>query len=225
MFNGFLPETIDFMWNLRFNNEKQWFDEHKDVFTNVFQNPMKALGNDVFNHMTEAYPDYDFKLKISRIYRDARRVRDGKPYRDNMWFTIEKPSEEWTSTPVFWFELSIEGWSYGLGYYAAKAATMAKLRVRIDKATTKFENLIALLENQNEFVPEGEEYSRKKTAPSAKTQPWYNFKNVSLIHRQENGEELYSKELVDRLISGYKFLMPFYDYFITLDSDPEPKVS
>ena len=223
MFNGFSAETINFMWNLRLNNEKLWFDEHKDVFTDVFQKPMKALGTEVFDFMAETYPDYDFKLKISRIYRDARRVRDGKPYRDNMWFTIEKPCEEWTCTPVFWFELAIEGWSYGLGYYAAKATTMAKLRARIDKKTSKFENLIAPLENQNEFTIEGDEYARKKTAPTASTQAWYNFKSVSLIHRQENGEELYSRDLVDRLISGYKFLMPFYDYFITLDSDPDPK--
>jgi len=223
MFNGFSQETIDFMWKIRLNNEKHWFDENKDEFIRVFQNPMKALGSEVFDHMNQKYPKYDFKLKVSRIYRDARRVKDGRPYRDNMWFTIEKPSEEWTSTPVFWFELAIEGWSYGLGYYAAKAVTMAKLRARIDNATEKFENLITLLDNQSEFIPEGEEYNRKKKAPTEKTKSWYNYKNVSLIHRQENGEELYSGELKDRIISGYKFLMPFYDYFITLDSDPDPR--
>jgi len=29
--------------------------------------------------------------------------------------------------------------------------------------------------------------------------------------------------LVERIVDGYKFLMPFYEYFITLDSDPDPK--
>jgi len=67
-----------------------------------------------------------------------------------------------------------------------------------------------------------DEYKRKKEAPSPKTAGWYNKKSFSLIHQQQNGEELFSPELADRLVSGYKFLMPFYDYFITLDSDPDP---
>jgi len=86
----------------------------------------------------------------------------------------------------------------------------------------KFEKIIAPLEKQDEFILDGEEYKRKKETPSPKTADWYNRKSFSLIHKQPNGEELYSSELADRLVSGYKFLMPFYDYFITLDSDPDP---
>ena len=223
MFIGFFPETIDFMWNLRLNNEKTWFEEHKDEFQRVFQEPMKALALEVFEQIADAYPKHDFKYKVSRIYRDARRVKDGRPYRDNMWFCIEKPSEEWTATPVFWFEVAIEGWSYGLGYYAAKAVTMAKLRARIDNNPAKFEKLISKLDKQDEFVLDGDEYARRKPAPTAKTERWYNFKSFSLIHQQELNEKLYTSDLVERLVNGYKFLMPFYDYFITLDSDPDPR--
>ena len=99
---------------------------------------------------------------------------------------------------------------------------MAKLRARIDRNPEKFEQMIAPLEKQKEFILDGEEYKRKKEAPSPKTSDWYNKKSFSLIHSQQNGEELFSPELAGRLVSGYKFLMPFYDYFITLDSDPIP---
>ena len=34
---------------------------------------------------------------------------------------------------------------------------------------------------------------------------------------------LFSHDLVDRLKKGYDFLLPYYDYFITLDSDPDPR--
>ena len=189
MFNGFTPSTIDFMWNLRLNNRKDWFEENKEEFQQAFQNPMKALGKEVFERISKEYNKHGFIHKVSRIYKDARRIRDGDPYRCNLWFSIEKPSEEWTSTPVFWFDLSPEEWSYGLGYYQAKATTMAKFRARINRDPRKFEQFIAPLEKQDEFILDG--------------------------------DELYSPELVDRLVTGYKFLMPFYDYFITLDSDPD----
>jgi len=222
MFNGFTPGTIDFMCNLRLNNEKAWFEANKEKFQRDFQNPMKALGREVFERLTQDYGEHGFTHKVSRIYRDARRVRGKEPYRCNLWFSIERPSEEWTSTPVFWFDLSPENWSYGLGYYQAKAVTMAKFRARIDRDFKKFEKLIAPLEKQGEFILDGDEYKRKKEAPSLKTAAWYNRKSFSLIHQQRNGEELFSSELSNRLVNGYKFLMPFYDYFITLDSDSNP---
>ena len=224
MFNGFSPRTIDFMWNLRLNNRKAWFEENKEHFQEDFQNPMKALGREVFERITADYGEHGFIHKVSRIYKDARRVHDGEPYRCNMWFSIERPSEEWTATPVFWFELHPEGWRYGLGYYQARPITMAKLRARIDRDPKKFEKLIAPLDKQTEFILDGEEYARKKAAPSEKTAVWYNKKSLVLMHAQPNGEEIYSPQLADRLVSGYQFLMPFYEYFITLDSDPDPGV-
>ena len=210
------------MWNLRLNNNKPWFEAHKDEFIRDFQNPMKALGREVYDRVAADFGERGFIHKVSRVYKDARRVRDGEPYRANLWFSIERPAEEWTSTPVFWFELAPESWSYGLGYYAARAETMAKLRARIDKNPKAFERLIAPLGAQDEFMLDGPEYARKKQAPTTKTAAWYNKKSFSLIHTQPNGRELFSPELADRLVKGYTFLMPLYDYFITLDSDPRP---
>jgi len=222
-FDGFTQHTIEFMWNLRLNNEKQWFEEHKDEYQRHFLAPMKALGQEVFERISSDFGDHGFIHKVSRIYKDARRVRGGEPYRTNLWFSIERPSEEWTSTPVFWFELAPENWSYGLGYYQARSETMAKLRARIDHNPKVFEKLISAFEKQDEFILDGQDYARKKEAPSEKTAHWYNKKSFSLIHDEPIGESLFSPELSSRLVGGYKFLMPYYDYFITLDSDPAPR--
>ena len=91
MFTGFSQDTIDFMWNIRLNNNKPWFEAHKDEFKRDFQTPMKELGQEVFAGIAADYGDRGFVSKLSRIYKDARRVRDGNPYRDNLWFSFEKP--------------------------------------------------------------------------------------------------------------------------------------
>ena len=224
MFNGFSPRTIDFMWELRFNNNKTWFAEHKEEFRRELQNPMKELGEEVLKGVKNVCGDRDFICKISRVYKDARRIRDGEPYRDHLWISIEKPSEDWTSTPVFWFELKPESWNSGLGYFQAKPLTMAKHRVRIDKAPKQFEKLIAPFAKQNQFILDGPEYARKRQAPTIKTAEWYNKKTFSLSCEKPNGEELFLPEFKERLISGFAFLMPLYDYFITLDSDSDPRI-
>ena len=219
MFNGFSQKTVDFMWNLRFNNNREWFEENKEEYTREFLNPMKELAADVFEQISSDYPDHGFIKKVSRIYKDARRVRGGEPYRTNLWFCIERPAEQWTSTPVFWFELAPESWSYGLGYYSAKAATMAKLRARIDDNPKSFEKLIAPFHKQKEFLLEGEDYKRKKGEHLGNAAYWYNKKSFSMIHTDNIDETLFSSELKSRIIKGFKSLMPLYDYFITLDLD------
>ena len=32
MFQGYTQETVDFMWGIRFNNERGWFLEHKQQY-------------------------------------------------------------------------------------------------------------------------------------------------------------------------------------------------
>lgn len=221
MFTGFTQKTIDFMWNIRLNNNKPWFDEHKYAYKRDFQTPMKELGLEVYDRINAKYGEREFVHKLSRIYKDARRVRDGNPYRDSLWFSVERPSAEdddgSSGVLTFWFELHPEGWTYGLGYYAAKAATMEKLRASIDINPKRFEKLIARLGSQDEFKLEGPEYARQKQAPTPKTQEWYNKKSFSLIHYGEIEDELFSRDLIDRLVSGYEFLMPFYDYFVAAE--------
>lgn len=88
MFRGFSPETIEFLWGIRFNNEKSWFEAHKqDYLTHLYQ-PMKELGADVQDKMLERFPKSQLNLKISRIYRDARRLFGRGPYKDHLWLTL-----------------------------------------------------------------------------------------------------------------------------------------
>ena len=43
MFTGFTPETIDFLWGIRMNNNKEWFTANKGQYTKFLYEPMKPL--------------------------------------------------------------------------------------------------------------------------------------------------------------------------------------
>ena len=224
MFTGFTDETVDFMWGIRFNNERGWFEAHKEDYLTYFYRPMAALADEVYDYLAHRRPDLGLIRKVTRIYRDARRLHGGGPYKDNLWFSVEQPSEQWTAHPTLWFELGPESWSYGLGYYMARPVTMARLRARMDRDPKIMTDLTRRLKRQSEFVLEGEEYRRPKAqAPVPELEPWYRKKSFTLCHEAKLEEALFSRDLVDRLKKGYDFLLPYYDYFITLDSDPDPR--
>ena len=47
MFEGFSPETIDFLWGIRFNNNREWFQSHKAEYEKHLYRPMVALAEEV----------------------------------------------------------------------------------------------------------------------------------------------------------------------------------
>ncbi len=224
MFTGFTDETVDFMWGIRFNNERSWFEAHKETYLTQFYRPMADLAGEMHDFLTRQRPEAGLICKVTRIYRDARRLHGRGPYKDGLWFSVEQPSQQWTARPCFWFELMPEGWSYGLGYYMAKPLTMAKLRARMDRAPGVMEELTERLQSQTEFQLRTEDYRRPRSAPSREILlPWYQAKSFSISHEAPLGEELFSREIVGRLQRGFSFLLPYYDYFVTLEADPDPR--
>ena len=224
MFQGFTDETVDFMWGIRFNNERAWFEANKQTYLDHLYRPMKELGGEIYDHISGQLKDYGLIGKVSRIYRDARRLHGRGPYKDHLWISVEQPGDLWTARPCFWFELAPENWSYGMGYYMAKPLTMAKLRARMERDPAEMLKLTRALDRQAEFVLSGEEYKKPKPgAPDAVLEPWFRKKNFSIVHEEPLTEDLFSRDIAERLKAGYDFLLPYYRYFVTLDGDADPR--
>lgn len=114
MFTGFTPETIDFLWGIRMNNNRDWFLEHKKQYVSTLYEPMKALGKDLFAPFMEIPGTI---LKVSRIYRDAR-LHHPDPYKESLWLCIRQDVEWWAENPCLFFEINPEGVSYGFTLWA-----------------------------------------------------------------------------------------------------------
>ena len=55
-FSGFQPEAIDFLWQLRFNNNRDWFSAHKQTYLTHFYQPMRELEEELYGWFTEQRP-------------------------------------------------------------------------------------------------------------------------------------------------------------------------
>lgn len=222
MFTGFTDETVDFMWGIRFNNERAWFEAHKEIYLTHFYQPMRELGDELYDYIAAKRPDLGLIRKVTRIYRDVRRLHGRGPYKDHLWFTLRRPKERWVSLPAFYFEIAPEYYSFGMGCYDPTPVTMAKLRARIDRDPKPLEKLARKLEGSS-FALEGEQYKRPKGDPGPLLYPWYNRKSISLT-RDENCEGLlFQPELVQQVAQGFCFLKPYYEYLMDLAGDAPPE--
>lgn len=220
MFEGFSQEAVEFLWGIRFHNERSWFLEHKEDYLTLVDAPLRALADQMEETMREEFPRLGLEKKVSRIYRDARRLHGRGPYKDHMWFTLRHPEEG--AVPCFYFELAPEYYSYGMGIYDPTPLTMAKLRARIDRDPGPVEKLARRLAGQEEFVLEGECYKRPKGDPGPLLSPWYNRRRILLSSDHNCEGLLFTPQLAGQVLTGFRFLVPYYQYLRDLAGDPPP---
>ena len=212
MFTGFTQSTQSFFWDLQFNNERPWFQAHKEEFELCLNRPFRELANDCFALVDESFPLSGLEVHISRIYRDARRLYGRGPYKDNLWFSIKNRSNGYEG-PSFFFEINPAFWCYGLGCYFERAEGTERFRRAVDANPAAFQRLAADAAGMEGFCVEGPEYKRPKGDYSPEINAWYNRKHAHVICRHDYDELLLSESLPGRIAEDFISLMPLYDYF------------
>lgn len=216
MFQGFSEATNDFLWGIRFNNEKPWFEAHKQEYVDHVQEPLRLLAHEIYERFTAKHSDLPLNLRISRIYRDARRLYGRGPYKSNLWFTLRMAGEDWAQMPAFWFGIHPSSYNYGMGVFEAKPAYMARFRKEMDERPEEFMKLAKAFEGQNRFLLGADSYKRPKGNPPAPLDQWYNRKGVDMGCYRKVDQLLYSRDLVEDILDGFEELMPYYHYFAAL---------
>ena len=215
VFQGFTQETSDYLWELSFHNERPWFQEHKDEYLRVLHEPFHTLAENVLERMRTEFPEEEFDVHVSRIYRDARRLFGRGPYKDHLWFTLFANDNRHNEGPMFWFELSAATFSYGTGYFDVTPDEMEAFRNSIDRNPARFEHLAQDAAKLPGFRVTGPEYKRQKKDLGPVLNPWYNRKRVGLEHTEDFDAGLLGPEFIETLCSAYRRLMPLYRYFLT----------
>ena len=221
MFTGFQDSMVDFLWGIRFNNERSWFEENKPVYLTQVQQPMRQLGEALYAYMQRTYPELWLNLHVSRIYRDARRLHGRGPYKDHLWFCVRTGDEDWTGRPTFYFEIAPDYYSYGLGFWAAAPATMERFRRHAAEHPEELTALTEKLLADGIFTIAGPEYARPKKAPHELLQPWFHKKSVTLQFEKPLDERIFRGELAQEIVAELATLVPFYRYFAAISAQAD----
>lgn len=210
MFTGFSPETIDFLWGIRMNNNRDWFLEHKNQYVTTLYEPMKALGQDLFQPFLERSGDL---LKVSRIYRDAR-LHHPLPYKETLWLCIRQSADHWSENPCLFFEISPEEIAYGFSFWRPKTTSMEAFRRSIAAKPDEFLNLVENLEKSTGMTIHAECYKRPKPVDNPALAPYFAWKNgLGCVRTEPISDNIFGPELETRVAAFFAQLLPVYDYF------------
>lgn len=207
-FQGFCPETVDFLWGIRFNNNRDWFQAHKEVYLQHLYRPMQALAQDIFLPF-ENKPGY--LCKVSRIYRDAR-FKHATPYKESLWICIREGAAWWGEEPSLFFELTPDCYSYGFLLWGPKADWMQRFRAEIIQHPQIFLNLAQQVERDTGLAITGDQYKRKKICENPALEPWWNLKNILAIQENSVDEALFSADLAVQVRKTLERLIPLHEF-------------
>ena len=216
MFEGFSPETVDFLWGIRMNNNREWFLEHKKDYVNHLYEPMKALGKELFQPFLQRPGNL---LKVSRIYRDAR-LHHPVPYKESLWICIRRDVQWWAENPCLYFEIRPEGVSYGFVFWRPRPTAMEQFRRKITENPKEFLKLIRQTEKKTGLPITADLYKRPKEAPTGELAPYFSWKgNISCVVEEEVSPEMFGPQLGQRACKLIEQLIPLYEYFCQLTTD------
>ncbi len=214
-FEGFPREYIDFLWELRMNNNTEWFNENRERYDYLIKEPMKLYSEEMTERLNDMGLGETFYPAISRTNRDIRFSKDKSPYKDRKWVVFNYGEGRWQRKSCFYFEIAPEGWSAGVGFYEAESDYMNRYRKKLAADHAAVRRLDKLISSQDMFKPDVRMY-KKKFAPEGTPEDikkWFQYRNIAFTSDYRIDEALFARSILDITEKGFKFLKPVFMYF------------
>lgn len=212
------PATVQFLQELKNNNQKPWFDENRSRYETAkkdFQQFIQAIIIQ-FSQVDSTLAALQPKDCIFRINRDIRFSKDKTPYKTNFGASINRGGKK-SVFSGYYFHLEPGGESFvGGGLWMPLAPDLKKVRQEIDYS---FEEFSKIIRHKTFTTQYGElvkgEYSLT-TVPKGyeKDNPAIEYLKLKsyVVLNQLNDKELTSKDLLKKTTNAFAALQPLVSF-------------
>jgi uncharacterized protein (TIGR02453 family) len=143
-FPGFPASTLQFLAKLEKNNDRDWFEKHKERYETGVKAPMIDLVSAIGAGMVDYAPDYipEPKKAVYRIYRDVRFSKDKRPYKTNVAASFWRQNLPKNESASFYLHVDNQEALVAAGVYMPPPDLLRTLRSHIEQ---HHERLTAIL--------------------------------------------------------------------------------
>ena len=212
------PKTFDFLNKLNKNNNREWFNENKSLYTESQQNVITFL-DELIKEMSgfdEELAKIDSKKALFRIYRDTRFSKDKSPYKTNLGASMDKGGKK-SGLAGYYFHVEPGKSFLGGGLWQPEPDKLKKVRQEIDYCFDEFKKIIASKKFKtlygDLYTGEGIQLSKvpqgfEKDNPASE---YLKFKSWLVITDIKDAD-LTSKDLVSKTVAAFGIMQPFVKF-------------
>lgn len=218
-FRGFSKETIHFFRSLKKNNDKLWFDAHKDDYEKYVQEPSRefviAMGEKLSKIAPDIVADPRVNKSLFRIYRDTRFSNDKTPYKTHMGIWMWEGDLKRMENSGFYFQLDPPKIGLGAGQYMFPKDQLPVYRDSVvhPKHGPALVRAIAQVE-KNGYDIGGLHYKKTPRGydPEHKNAELLLYNGLYTWVEEKVPEEFFSPKLIDYLFAHYKKMLPLHKW-------------
>ena len=201
--------TLFFLQKLANNNNRDWFNKHKDLYLNEKENTTSFF-NEVKLNLTAH--DKIEKMKLFRIYRDVRFSADKTPYKPRFAAHFVRATKELRGG--YYLHIEPKNSFLAGGFWKPNKEDLFRIRKEFEFDDDEIKQIL----NGKKFLQnfgniEGESV---KTAPRGFNK---NHKAIDLIRMKQfvvtkkfSNNEVLSSDFLPNIDSSFKTMRPFLDY-------------
>lgn len=221
-FNGFDRGVREFFSNLAANNNKEWFDEHREYYEREIRDMAKSLAVDLAKVMASENLPYlsDPKVSMFRINRDIRFSKNKDPYKTNIGMIFPYHTGESLyvkgENPVMYFHIDARQVFVGGGIVRPNTAGQRMIREQIADEWDVFNDIIndkTFKENfSHEFKFADPLKKIPKGFPAGHPGEYYLKKRDFGYWGAINADGIYEERMIDLLIGKAVLLAPLLSF-------------
>lgn len=212
----FNRDFIDFLTELKDNNNREWFNENKKRYELSVKIPFEEFIQDVILriHEIDERVNVTAKESIFRIYRDVRFSKDKRPYKEQVAAIICEGGRKNYNVPGTYIEIHHDNWKVYGGAYFIDTKMLYSLRSHIASNLDEFNKLLKDKKFKRYFGEiHGEKNKKlpKEFMEAAENQPLLFNKQFYFFNRMEP-RKLLSSKVVDIVMDNYMAAQPISDF-------------
>lgn len=210
--------TIKFLKGLTKNNNKPWFDSHRNAYESAKKDFENFIQQVIDQHSKK---DHDLKNLTAksclfRINRDVRFSKDKSPYKRNFAASMDKGGKK-SGLAGYYFHLEPGNSFVGAGIWQPPPEALKKIRQEIDYCLKEFTSIVRSRKFLKVYpgLYTGEEVQLKKVPmgfekdnPAAE---YLRFKSWMVITEIKDSE-LTSKQLLKKTLEALSLAQPFVKF-------------
>ena len=218
-FSGFPPQLFDFLRELKQNNNREWFQDHKQRYKEQVVYPVQdfiiAMGP-MLGNISRFY-DADPRTNggsMFRIYRDARFSRNKQPYKTHVGCQFRHQAGKDAHAPAFYLHLEPGEVFFGGGVWMPPNPILEQIRARIAARPDEWGSII----NESSFRERfgelrGESLKRPPRGYTAEEPYLADLKRKSFVLMQESAEEhAYNAEFIKEVAHSFNAAVPLMEF-------------
>ncbi|MEJ7766255.1 MAG: DUF2461 domain-containing protein [Chitinophagaceae bacterium] len=212
------PSTIKFLKDLKKNNNKPWFEEHRPAFDAAKKDFELFIETILHLHAQKDRDLLNLKVKecMFRINRDVRFAKDKSPYKTNMGASLNRGGKK-SLFAGYYFHCE-PGQSFaGGGIWFPMPNEIKKVRQEIDYCFDEFRKVVESNKFKTVFgeLNKGEEYSLVNVPKGyEKDNPAAGYLKLKscVATRALSDADLVSKDLTKKVIEAFQTLQPMVKF-------------